>query len=184
MVGADRVADGVTPLTTRDWDVIILPATAVLSDVEAAALDNFVHEGGTVIATGRAGAFDKTGKPRSSMPMQSSPIGSYGKPLDAHGWSFDAKGSPIDFGGARIPADGEYYPADLRPGTTNLLKLAPEQPFGPPELSYAHPETKALAYSGILVRAFGKGRSIHIPWRPDVQYYRDGLPDHAQFSQA
>jgi hypothetical protein len=179
MVGADRVVDGVTKLTIRDWDVIILPATTALSAVEAAALDAFVHEGGTVIATGRAGAFDGTGKPRSKMPMQSSPIDSYGKPLDAHGWSFDAKGSPIDFGGAHIPADGEYYPADLKPGTASFLELAPGQPFGPPELSYAHPETKKPAYPGILVRAFGKGRSIHIPWRPDVQYYRDGLPDHA-----
>ncbi|HMI19585.1 MAG TPA: alpha-amylase family protein [Sphingomonas sp.] len=179
MVNADRVADGVTKLSTRDWDVVILPATASLSDAEAAALDGFVHEGGTVIAIGLTGTYAPTGEKRSKMPMQSSPIESYNKPLEDHGWSFDAKTSPIDFGGAHIPADGEYYPADLKPGTTSFLKLAPEQPFGPPELSYAHPETKALAYPGILVREFGKGRSIHIPWRPDVQYYRDGLPDHA-----
>jgi hypothetical protein len=179
MVNADRVVDGTTKLTVRDWDVIILPATSALSDAEAAALDAFVHEGGTVIATGLTGVYDEAGKPRAKMPMQSSPIDSYGKPLPDHGWSFDARTSPIDFGGARIPADGEYYPADVKPGTTSFLKLAPEQPFGPPELSYAHPETKALAYPGILVREHGKGRSIHIPWRPDVQYYRDGLPDHA-----
>jgi len=179
MVNADRVAAGATTLTTTDWDVIILPATGALSDAEAAALDNFVHDGGTVISTGRTATVDETGTPRSVMPMQSSPIASYREPLDAHGWSFDATGSPIDVGGAHIPADGEYYPADLKPGTTTFLELAPAQPFGPPELSYAHPETEALAYPGILVREFGKGRSIHIPWRPDVHYYRDGLADHA-----
>jgi len=179
MVSANRVVDGVTKLTTRDWDVILLPATGALSDSEAAALDSFVGEGGTVISIGLVGTHDEQGRPRSKMPMRSSPIDSYGKPLDDHGWSFDAKTSPIDFGGARIAADGEYYPAPLKPDATSFLKLAPEQPFGPPELSYAHPETKPLDYPGILVRTYGKGHSIHIPWRPDVQYYRDGLPDHA-----
>lgn len=179
VVNSERVIDGTTRLTPRDWDVIILPATAALSDKEAAALDAFVQAGGTVIATGLVGVVDETGKPRTMMPMQSSPIAAFGKPINDHGWSFDARTSPIDFGGARIPADGEYYPAELKPGATSFLKLAPEQPFGPPELSYAHPETKPLAYPGIVVRDHGKGRSIHIPWRPDVQYYRDGLPDHA-----
>lgn len=179
MVADGRVVDGITRLTTRDWDVILLPAMASLSDKEAAALDAFVQTGGTVIATGLTGIYDEAGRPRARMPMQSSPIEAYGKSLSAHGWTFDARTSPIDFGGARIPADGDYYPAELRPGATGFLKLAPEQPFGPPEFSYAHPETKALPYPGILAREYGKGRSIHIPWRPESQYYRDGLPDHA-----
>jgi hypothetical protein len=179
IINGDRVADGVTSLTTNNWNAIILPGTAAISDREAAALDAFVEEGGTVVAIGTVGTHTETGAKRATMPIASSPIDAYGEPLDARGWSFDARSSPIDFGGAHIPVDGQYCPASLRPGTTKLLTLAPEQYYGPPELSYPRPATKPLPYAGILVRSFGKGQAIHIPWRPDELYYRDGLPDHA-----
>jgi len=179
VVNGDRVDDGTTKLANEDWDALILPGNISLSEREAQAIDNFVSAGGSVITMGEVRLRNVSGANIASMPMISSPISAYQKPIDAHGWSLDTTNSTMDFGGARIPIDGLYYPAELKPDTNSLIGLAPQQFFGPPELSYARPETTPLPYAGVLKRAFGKGVAIHIPWRPDEQYYRDGLPDLA-----
>lgn len=180
-----RVEDGTTKLSPDDYDVIILPGVAILTDAEAAALDAYVEAGGIVIATGQTGAYGGLGAKRKKMALQSSPIASYDATLDAHGWSWDAAlVAEIDLAPARIPATGPYYTAALAEGVDNLLSRAPNQRFGPPELSYALPDAKRGEEPGVLVRKVGKGVSIHMPWRPDVMYYRQGLPDHARLFAA
>lgn len=179
-VSDDRVADGATKLSPTDYDAIIMPGVAILTDKEADALDDYVRAGGTLIATGQTGGYDGLGKVRPAMAMQSSPVLRYGDIANDHGWTFDAaRASGIDLGGARIPATGDYYRATAASDAQNLLPRAPDQPFGPPELSYAKPDAPRGDEPGILVRRYGKGTSIHLPWQPDIQYYRDGLPDHS-----
>jgi hypothetical protein len=178
IVSDERVADGTTKLTAQDYDAIILPHVGLLDDAEAAALDEYVKSGGLIIATGETGAYAEHGERRQMMPMKSSPVAAFTGSQNAHGWTFNATHNAIDLGGARIPADAEYFNVAVRDTASNLLQLAPEQRFGPPELSYALAGATGGPQPGILVTRYGKGQSIHIPWLPEWQYYRDGLPDH------
>jgi hypothetical protein len=179
-VSDERIADGTTSLSPESLDVIILPHIVILTDQEAEALDRYVEAGGVLIATGQTGAFDALGQQRSAIALRSSPITRYEDTVDCHGWTFDAaRASVIALDDARIPATGNYYRAATVADARNLLPRAPDQPLGPPEMSYA-PEGAAMGREpGILMRVFGKGVCIHIPWAPDAHYYRDGLPDHA-----
>ena len=68
----------------------------------------------------------------------------------------------------------------LRPGVTDLVPFAPDQRFGPPEFSYAIPGAATRKVPGVATMAFGKGRAVQMPWLPEWQYYRDGLPVHQQ----
>lgn len=179
-VSDERIADGSVTLTPELFDVVILPGVVILTDAEAAALDAFVEAGGTVIATGQTGAFDGFGTPRSRMALESSPVAGYGETVDCHGWTFDAgRASGITMSPARIPATGAYYRVTTVSSTESLLPRAPNQRFGPPELSYALPDAPRGDEPGILLRRYGAGVSLHLPWHPEAQYYRDGLPDHA-----
>ncbi|WP_231639184.1 alpha-amylase family protein [Sphingomonas profundi] len=171
-----RVRSGQGDLSAR-FDVIFLPDIAILSEAEAEALDRFVENGGLLIATGQTGAYEEPAVRRASMPMRSSPVAGLGTPVDAHGWSFAGEKATPAFG-ARIPATGHYWPARPKAGAEIILPAAPVQPFGPPEFSYAEPAAPSPATPGALLRRYGKGASIHLPWLPEWHYYRDGLPDH------
>lgn len=58
------VREGIADLSR--YRVIVLPRTFALSDAEAAALRNFVHAGGTLIADYAPGTFDEYGAGRST----------------------------------------------------------------------------------------------------------------------
>ena len=172
------------PALLQGYDVIVAPHAMQLSDAEAAALDAWVERGGLLIATGMTGSHDEHGKPRTKMPLASSPVEAFGTPVDAHGWSLNDAGAELDFGGARIALDGHYFPTTIRAGARNLSPFAPDQRFGPPELSYAIPGTKPRNDPGVLIKAFGRGHAVHIPWLPDWHYYRDGLDAHRELFAA
>ena len=179
MVSDERLAAARDPAAILDdFDVVLLPHTLQLSSVQASALDAWVERGGLLIATGMAGGYDERGMLRTAMPLASSPVAAFGTPIAARGLSLDDKGSKLDFGGARIPIDGHYFPVTPRGGATNLIPFAPQQRYGPPELSYAIPGSKPPSDPGVLAMTYGKGHSVHIPWLPDWQYYRDGLDAH------
>jgi hypothetical protein len=177
MIYDKRVSDGSTTLSPADFDAIVLSNVLFLDEAEIAALDAYVEAGGLLISTGQTGAFAIDRSRRSEMPLASSPVALFGRPKSSHGWTFDAARAGLELGGARIPADGLYYQFTPRPGAEALLPQAPLQPFGPPEFSFAAPDAARPPETGMSSIRFGAGRSVHIPWLPEFQYYRDGLPD-------
>jgi hypothetical protein len=50
-----------------------------------------------------------------------------------------------------------------------LLKLVPETRFGPPEKAY-YTEENITDYPGLITAAYGKGKSVFIPWKLGTQY--------------
>lgn len=185
VVNDARIADGTTQLSPEQYDAIILPNVAVMTGEEAAALDAYVEAGGLVIATGVTGAFGGIGAARERPAMASSPIASLAPGVSARGWTFDgATMQEVVFDPVRIAVDGDYYTPTLAEGARNLLCRAPDQRYGPPEFSFALADAVAGPEPGVLVRSYGKGTSIHIPWHPDEIYYRQGLPDQARLLTA
>lgn len=181
-ISGERVVDGTTKLSDS-FDVVVMPNVMMVSPAEATALDNFVRAGGLVIATGITGGYAPDGKAAGSVLMESFPLRSYSAPSKAHGWSLDPKKGQLKVVG-RIPIDALYFGGAQKSGVSDLLPFAPDQRFGPPELSYAIPGEPVRDLPGIAVASYGKGHVVHIPWLPDWQYYRDGLPVHQQIYAA
>ena len=159
------------------YDIIVLPDVACLADAEAAALDRFVEAGGTLLLTGRPGIGDAVGEPRprpalKCLPTEISPTvrsemrGAYLTGTDALGFEKTRL----------IALDNDYFEASLRPGTTTELRLLPPQRFGPPELCYADEEP--TDWPGLASIAYGTGRTIWLPWKPDTLYYLYGIAEH------
>ena len=98
-VDASQVlAKGVSAL-----DVIVMADVQRLSDGEATALDAFVERGGLLIATGKTGAMDGKGQPRTKQAMASSPVEAFLDDRQGRGWSLDAREAPLKMTGGRIP---------------------------------------------------------------------------------
>lgn len=178
LVNDARVADGSVRLNDR-FDVLYLPNTVALSPAEAQAIDAFVENGGLLIATGMTGGLDVAGTPASATALTCLPTQGYDASQSAEGWSLDpAKGTVKTTG--RVPIDGPYYGGTLRSAVTDLLPFAPDQRYGPPELSYAIPDAVSRTMPGVALRPFGNGNAVQIPWHIDWLYYRDGLAVHQQ----
>ncbi len=159
------------------YDVIVLPNTACLSDGEAAALDAFVSQGGTLIATGETGLYDEHGSRRDGFALQSLPVTRMvhaAANLETYVQADDAE---LDLPATRLlHLDGWYFYTDRREDAGSLLKLLPPPKYGPPELCF--PEMGKTRNPGVLFRTFGEGRAVYLPWLPEWLYFRDGLPEH------
>lgn len=183
LLSGDRLSSSRDPLADT-YDVILLPHTMLLSDAECRALDGYVEAGGLLITTGMSGAYDEKGLLHETQRMACSPVESFGAPVVPRGWSLDAAAGQLDCGAARLAIDGHFFPVKARPGSENLVPFAPDQPFGPPELSYAPPDAPRRTEHALLAGRYGKGYSVHLPWLCDWQYHRDGLPAHQRLLAA
>lgn len=178
-VSGERAGDGTVKLR-ETFDVIVAPNVTLLPADEAKALDTFVDQGGLLIASGMFGAFDGRGNRVTRSAMAAFPTETYAEPRPAQGWSLDPTKGSFRFSGERVPIDALYFGGALRAGASDLVPFAPDQRFGPPEFSYAVPGDPARKEPGVITMTYGKGRTVHIPWLFDWQYYRDSLPVHQQ----
>jgi hypothetical protein len=178
-ISGDRVADGGVKLREQ-FDVIVMPHVMIVPPAEAAVLDRFVSDGGLLIASGMTGAYDDRGQLLEKTALACLPTERYAAPNKVAGWSLDPSKGDFRFSTSKVPIDAYYFDGTLRPGVTDLVPFAPDQRFGPPEFSYAIPGAATRKVPGVATMAFGKGRAVQMPWLPEWQYYRDGLPVHQQ----
>lgn len=161
------------------YDVILLPNTACMSDAEVAALDAFVANGGTLIATGETALYDEHGSRRPGFALESFPASRVTHAAGNLETYVRIGEEELDFPKTRLlHVDGWYFYTELREGAKRRLTLLPPPKYGPPELCF--PEIAPGENPGLLVRAFGKGRVVYLPWLPEWLYFRDGLPEHRE----
>ena len=173
----ENLIDEADAASLARYDAIVLPNTTALADGEAAALDRWVAEGGTLLATGEAGFYDAVGQRRPTTALASLPYVGMPHTREAmRGAYFRLHEGDLPLPGVGLMMlDGRYYVAEAKPEAEMLLQLVPPQRFGPPELCFPEMESNQ---PGVLVARYGKGRTIYLPWHPDWQYFRDSLPDH------
>ncbi len=178
---ADRLAgaDDFGAILKR-YDVILLPDVTCMSDREAAALDQYVAEGGTVVATGQPGRRDAYGDNRPQHALCCLPFERVREVREnvraaylriAQG-EFEFPKTSI------IMLDELYVDVAPKPGAETLLRVQPPQRFGPPEFSY--PEVPLSNDPGVIIAPHGAGRAAYIPWLPDLLYFRHSLVEHRQ----
>jgi hypothetical protein len=166
--------------TLARYDVIVLPDVTCMSDREAAALDQYVAEGGAIVATGQTGSRDAYGDSRTENALRSLPITGVREVRPSMRAAYFRIGDgELDFPKTRlIMLDQFYVSAEPKPGAETLLRMQPPQRFGPPEFSF--PEVPLSDDPGVIIAPHRKGRAAYLPWLPDRLFYLHSLVEHKQ----
>lgn len=178
-VSDERMGDVDAAEILAAYDVIVLSDVACLSDEEAALLDAFVKQGGTLIATGETGLYDDRGNQREGFGLESFPATHLRFAASDLKTSLAIGQDELDFPDTRLlHLDGWFFHCAAKNDTSSMLTLLPQPNYGPPELCF--PDKPAGEIPGVLTRHFGQGRVVYLPWLPEWLYFRDGLPEHRE----
>jgi hypothetical protein len=178
-VSDERMGDPDAGETLAAYDVIVLPNVACLSDREAAVLEAYVAQGGTLIATGETGLYDERGNTRAHFAIKGFPARRLVRAHSELESSVRIAPDELAFPHTRLlHLDRWYFEVEAQPGSEPLLTLLPQPDYGPPELCFA--DAGDPAGPGALVRRVGKGKMVYLPWLPEWLYLRDGMPEHRE----
>ncbi|MDV3253720.1 family 10 glycosylhydrolase [Devosia sp. BK] len=173
------VAGDLAHTALETYAAILCPAISCISDADAAALDNYVANGGTLVATGDFAAATDFGAPRSnpvsaalpSIPSARRSIsGAYFEIRD------DNVRSAMD-GIPHIGAAGDFCPPTSLDGGWDI-GLALIGPFAnnAPEFTVVRGPGTA---PGMLSRRYGEGTAVWLPWFIGSLYHQYGIGDYA-----
>lgn len=178
-VSDERMADEDAASLLAGYDVILLSDVACLSDREATVLDDWIRQGGTIIATGETGLYDERGTLRDGYALQCFPASRLIKAEAELETSVATEPTELEFPHTRLlHLDGWFFHAETRADAETSLTLLPTPEYGPPELCFA--QSSAGRGPALLSRRHGKGQAIYLPWLPEWLYFRDGMPEHRE----
>jgi hypothetical protein len=178
--------ENVSPERLREFPVMYLPNTAILSAKEVGLLRDYVTEGGKVLATGHCGDFDWMGNPTTDFVSGEllgvklahtvkDPDVFFRLPaeLGNSDGSFLVRDIPLDcdvltLGEALVvQPDGAKAYGELRTGTRFADGKGGEKPYVRP---ISPDESVGFA---VFVNRVGKGQVIYLPFQLDAAYVQD-----------
>lgn len=167
------------------WDkyqAIILPDFQPVSDALATRLDQFVANGGCLIATGRSGFRDESYELRPQPALQALGIASVQTvrtDMRSAYFTLANKARFPRFADTDLLYSGDLYIyANYSDTAKPNLQLIPPHPFGPPERCYY---TQVTDWPGFVDHAYGQGQAIYLPWLPGALFHRQGYPNTTDF---
>ena len=169
----------------KQYKLVILPDLLNVSDAQAAVIDQFAEQGGVVLATGESALYDENFERRPGMPLRCMGI----EEIQYHRKDMLSAMLLVD-----KPEDKKVFPhlattvyialghefIFVRPNekAKTLLHLVPPQMYGPPERCYS---TEESDLPGFTVFEHGKGKGVHIPFKPGSFFYKEGHLNTAWF---
>jgi hypothetical protein len=169
IMDSERLTSRDTPRPLEDYQLVILPDVADLSDAACQRLDDYVAAGGAVLATGKTSTQDEHGNPRHRFRLQAAGVEpEYRIHEKAPGTYFRI--FPEDKEALKNPSFedvdivyvlGDFLEYKLRPGAHGYLGLIPSAMYGPPEKCYY---TQVTHTPGLIANQYGKGRFAYFPW--------------------
>jgi hypothetical protein len=178
----------------KNMDLLILPELAILSAEQAAALRDFAHRGGNILAVGHVGVMEPDGTVRNSSVLEDV-LGVRFEEIEISAphanvnWEnqvlhnylrIEQKQSPVFTGFDNtdiLPMGGMLKKVVPGPGASVLATLIPAFPIYPPEFSWtadSHTDIPVLTeYSHA-----GGGKAVYAAWDLDSVYGRAANPDH------
>lgn len=171
-LGTDRM-----PRSLQEYEALILGDVTNMDDRLISAIDQYVQNGGKVIATGFTSTKDLSGKSLDKIRLQSLGV-TPDYELFKQSRSTYLKIAPADKA-ALGPNDfrdfsllmmySDFLKVKPQGSATGFMKLVPETRFGPPEKAY-YTEENITDYPGLISSGYGAGKSVFIPWKLGAQY--------------
>jgi len=171
------------------YDVLVLPAAACMSEATADAIRAFADRGGGVVATFETSLYDPDGHRRGDFLL-----------ADVFGATYRGTGSVMGdddgvykqaymnvkdadhpllrgLGNTRVvPAAQSFCRVDARPGAAAPLALSAAFRVFPEGMSYTREPETGFPMALTTERASG-GRTVYFAGRPDASYLAIGYPD-------
>lgn len=162
------------------YSVLILPNLGALGNDEVVALDEWVVEGGTLIATASSGVDGAGVVQLKSLPSLRQLRVDRERELLFSTYSAPPQESAAShvYAGPLIPLYGAYHALEWKPDTVGGFYMLSQAPFSPPEKAYGNLQTGQRGYG---VRQFGKGKGVVFPFTLGRGYHDLGLRVFREF---
>lgn len=170
-----------TPRKLEEYEALILGDVSSMDDRLISVIDNYVKNGGKILATGFTSTNDALGKPLNRIRLQSlgtdpsfekfeTAKSTYLKISDKDKVSLGQKEFK-DFSIMMVYSD--FLKCKPLATANSYMKFLPATRFGPPEKSY-FTENEITNFPGVISNTLGKGKSVFIPWSLGAQYHLKG----------
>jgi hypothetical protein len=176
------------------YAALLLPNIALLSDAQCRQLTDYVHRGGSLLATFESGMYDEDGNPRIRPALYDLFEVSYAGPRAVrNGATFYARVERSHellhgFDNTHWLPGGEHR-IPLMPVENPVLTVVRAFPQGIPEMVYAHDRVE-LSYKGpesdepaVVIRERGKSRLIYFSGDVDRSAWQSGNRDFSRLLQ-
>jgi hypothetical protein len=164
----------------RKYSVLVLPNTALLSDLQCRQIADFADAGGSLLATFETSMYDERGRKRSNFGLAD--VFGIQKAAEVKGTLGNAYCARIerkhDILNGFVDTDwiaGAEYRLPVSPVDSPVLTVVPGSVAYPPELSYPNPsQTNEPA---VVIRQQGRSRRIYFPGDVERTMWRSGHTD-------
>ena len=162
------------------YSLLVLPDVGTLGG-SAGAVDDFVHRGGKIVATGSSGlsrdgvvelqsnpALRTTDSVLSGADLRSTFVTDTEQPRMGE-FHYEA---PV------VPVYGRYFRFVWKPDAAKVGFMLPRAPFAPPELAYGH---TGSAHPDYVRSKYGSGEFAYVPWtvgRTYREFAKTDVRDH------
>jgi hypothetical protein len=164
------------------YEVVVLPNVAALDDAQTAALDQYVENGGGIVATYDTSAFDGEGRARAEFGLRAlgaRRVVARREGLGAMRSSYLRVTHPADLPGSDatdfVALDRAFLYVEARPDAVPSFALIPPSRYGPPGKTYWDVETD---HPGLLWHQYGLGQTAYFPWPIGALFFDLSLPEH------
>jgi hypothetical protein len=175
-VGTNRM-----PRQLQEYEALILGNVSNMDDRLISALDNYVINGGKVLATGFTSTKDLSGKALNTIRLKSLGVNpsfetferaksTYLKISD-NDKALLGQNEFKDFSIMMMYSD--FLKCTPVENAKSFMKFLPATRFGPPEKAY-YTQENITNFPGLISSNFGKGKSVFIPWELGAQYHFKG----------
>lgn len=173
------------PRPLQEYDALILGDLPNMSDQLIAQLDEYVQNGGKLLATGFSSTNDETGKPLQRIRLKSLGVApEYELFPRANSTYLQVSASDKKTLGTDTFKDldlvmmySDFMKCKTSGQAQKYMKLVPAVRFGPPEKSY-FTDADITDSPGLISHTYGKGQTVFIPWRLGSQYEFKGNHAH------
>jgi hypothetical protein len=170
-----------TPRKLEEYEALILGNLSSMDDRLISVIDNYVKNGGKILATGFTSTNDALGKPLNRIRLQSLGVepgfetfprekSTYLK-ISANDKTFLGQKQFKDFSIMMMYSD--FLKCKPATNATGYMRFLPATRFGPPEKAYFTLE-EITDFPGLISNKYGNGRSVFIPWELGAQYLFKG----------
>lgn len=165
----------------EDYDLLILGDVAGMSESLINLIDNYVQNGGRLLATGTTSTNDDNGKPMNAIRLKSLGVNpeyevfpqaqaTYLKVSDDDKKALGEEEFK-DF--TLMMMNTRFLKCNVKEGAYGYLRLLPSNMYGPAEKTY-YRESDVTGYPGAVFYESGKGRTVYIPWLIGSDYNMKG----------
>jgi hypothetical protein len=173
-LGTDR-----PPRKIEDYDLLILGDIRDMNDDLVSLLDNYVHAGGKLLATGATSAIQKG--ELSRIRLQSLGVESdceifpqsQATYLKVSEGDRETLGIPYFKDFSLMMMNSNFMKCKLKNNAKGYLRLLPSNMYGPAEKTY-YSEDEITDYPGAVAYSYGKGKTVYIPWMLGSEYNNKG----------